>query len=312
MTNDMDNNTKVKQVKLDDTAIEEAGLTSYQVKQQLEERLLHEAFSTMELADESFPVYATHELDDSVLNEMIPTSEGEKELATFASFTSKEIPEEMTRKNGERYQSLMADIEHNDLGSVNQAVQEVLQQYDETDDVTVSLAGDLEEQEKLMNDILLAIGVALLLVYVVMAVQFNHFGHPFIVMAIIPITVIGVFVGLFITQAELNMMSGMGLIILIGIVLNNAILLIDRTNQLRKTGTPVIPALVEAGESRVRPILMTTLTTIGGMLPLALATGMSADYQAPMAIVIISGLLFSTLITLILIPAIYRLCSRGE
>src|SRR5699024_4780641 len=125
----------------------------------------------------------------------------------------------------------------------------------------------------------------------------------------LPISVTGVILGLFITQAELNMMSGMGIIILIGIVLNNAILLIDRTNQLRKDDVKVGAALIQAGRDRIRPIFMTTLTTIGGMLPLALATGMSADYQARMAIVIISGLLFSTLITLVLIPAIYRLCS---
>jgi len=106
------------------------------------------------------------------------------------------------------------------------------------------------------------------------------------------------------------MMSSMGIIILIGIVLNNAILLIDRINQLRNKGMTIIPALTNAREDRLRPIFMTTLTTIGGMLPFALATGLSSDYQTPMAIVIISGLLFSTMITLVLIPAIYRLSHR--
>lgn len=140
-----------------------------------------------------------------------------------------------------------------------------------------------------------------------MAVQFNHLGHPLIVMSIIPMTMVGVILGLFLTQRELSIMSGMGVVMLIGIVLNNAILLIDRTNALRKEGYTVPDALVEAGKNRIRPIFMTTLTTVGGMLPLALASGTSGNYQAPMATVIISGLLFATFITLLLIPAVYRL-----
>lgn len=309
MTND-NNDTTIQKIVLDEEAIKDAGLTTVQIKQYTEEQLLHEPISTLETAEETIPVYARQSSDESLLEETIPTIEGDKKLSTFVSLQNEQMPKEITRKNGERYVSLMADIEGEDLGAVNQEVQTVLENYSDETDVTVSIAGDLEEQQALMNDMLIAIGIAIFLVYVVMAVQFNHFGHPFIVMAIIPVTSIGVLLGLFITQAELNMMSGMGIIILIGIVLNNAILLIDRTNQLRKSGTPVVPALMEACDDRMRPIFMTTLTTIGGMLPLALATGMSADYQAPMAIVIISGLLFSTLITLILIPAIYRLCSR--
>lgn len=140
-----------------------------------------------------------------------------------------------------------------------------------------------------------------------MAVQFNNLAHPLVVMSIIPMTIVGVIAGLFITQRELSIMSGMGIVMLIGIVLNNAILLIDRTNQLRKEGYSVTEAIVAAGKDRIRPIFMTTLTTAGGMLPLALASGTSGNYQAPMATAIISGLLFATLITLVLIPAVYRI-----
>src|SRR5690625_2445499 len=102
-------------------------------------------------------------------------------------------------------------------------------------------------------------------------------------------------------------MSGIGVIMLVGIVLNNGILLIDRTRQLRNDGMDVNKAIIGAGKERIRPIFMTTLTTVGGMIPLALATGTSSDYQSPLAVVIISGLLFSTFITLILIPAVYFL-----
>src|SRR5699024_6566549 len=225
------------------------------------------------LDDENVPVYAQHEEPADVLDETMMTQDGEVALSEFASFETEQRVDEITRKNGERISSIMADIEGRDLSSVNNAIQDVLDGVDDEAAYSVSLAGDLEEQDQLMNDMLIAMAVALFLVYVVMAVQFNHFGHPIIVMAILPITVTGVILGLFITQAELNMMSGMGIIILIGIVLNNAILLIDRTNQLRKDDVKVGAALIQAGRDRIRPIFITTLTTIGGRLPLALATG---------------------------------------
>src|SRR5699024_1456093 len=128
---------------------------------------------------------------------------------------------------------------------------------------------------------------------------------PLIILCIIPLTVTGVIFGLFITQKELNILSAIGVIMLIGIVINNGILLIDRARQLRAEGYQSFDAIVLAGKERIRPIFMTTLTTVGGMLPLALATGASSDYQSPLAVVIISGLIFSTLITLILIPSLY-------
>ena len=163
----------------------------------------------------------------------------------------------------------------------------------------------------MVQDMVLILSISIFLVYLVMAVQFNHLGHPLIVMSVIPMTIVGVILGLFLTQQELSIMSGMGIIMLIGIVLNNAILLIDRTNQLRNEGFTVQEALVEAGKNRIRPILMTTLTTVGGMLPLAMASGESGNYQAPMATAIIAGLSFATLITLLLIPAVYCIFTRS-
>ncbi|MFB4165083.1 efflux RND transporter permease subunit [Alteribacillus sp. JSM 102045] len=133
------------------------------------------------------------------------------------------------------------------------------------------------------------------------------FNQPGTSYYVIPATIVGAVLGLLITQRELSIMSGTGVIMLIGIVLNNAILLIDRTNQIRRQQFSVTEALIEAGRNRIRPVLMTTLTTAGGMLPLVLASGTTGNYQASMAIVIISGLLFASLITLLLIPAAYRL-----
>lgn len=312
VTTDMDQFADIQSITFKKDAIKKAGMTETELREQLSTLSSSDPIGVVDWDQEIIPMYAKHQGPNDVLKEKMITSDGKVELATFISLQTERMPKQINRKNGERYFSLMADIDGEEPATVHAAVQKAIDTFNENElAYTASVAGDLEEQQELMNDMLLAMLIAIFLVYVVMAVQFNHFGHPLIVMATLPVTVIGVIIGLFLTQAELNMMSGMGIIILIGIVLNNAILLIDCTNQLRHAGTPIVPALIQAGEKRIRPIFMTTLTTIGGMLPLALATGMSADYQAPMAIVIISGLLFSTLITLILIPAIYRLCIRG-
>ena len=247
----------------------------------------------------------------ALLDLKIPTPSGEKRLSEFISLKSVENPNEISHKDGERYISISADIEGKDLGTINREVQKLMDSYDVPEGYSIAPAGDLEQQQEMVQDMVLILAISIFLVYLVMAVQFNHLGHPLIVMSVIPMTTVGVILGLFLTQQELSIMSGMGIIMLIGIVLNNAILLIDRTNQLRNEGYTVQEALVEAGKNRIRPILMTTLTTVGGMLPLALATGGSGNYQAPMATAIIAGLSFATLITLLLIPAVYRIFTRS-
>src|SRR5699024_3619003 len=206
-----------------------------------------------------------------------------------------------------RYISITADIEGQGLGTVHREINDVIQDLDIDQGYSVTVTGDLEEQQKAAQDLIIIFAISLFLVFVVMAIQFNSLKHPIIILFIIPLTITGVLIGLFISQKELNIMSGIGVIMLVGIVLNNGILLIDRVRQLRNKGLNVNEAIVNAGKERVRPIFMTTLTTVGGMLPLALATGTSSDYQSRLAVVIISGLLFSTFITLILIPVVYLL-----
>lgn len=312
---DMDQLSNVEYLSLEIDAIEEAGLNPTDVKYRLDI-----AFTEIPLDEltteqnEKIPMLAMwkEKIDSkkSVLDLKIPTTDGEKKLASFITLDTEKVPETISHQNGKRYISVLADTEGKDLGAINREVQNTIKDIDTEAGYTISLGGDLEEQQDLMMDLSFVFILSILLVYFVMAVQFNHFGQPLIVMAIIPVTLIGVILGLFLTQMELNMMSGMGIIMLVGIVLNNAILLIDRANQLRIKGKSTTEALLGAGKDRIRPIFMTTFTTAGGMLPLALASGQSANYQAPLATVIISGLLFSTLITLILIPAVFRLFSR--
>lgn len=304
--------TSIEQVvELKESAIDDAGLTPLQIRQFIEQAFLNMPIGEITVDEVNVPLVMKWDIStnqqESLLKLKVPTNDGEKELSSFVELTSVDTPNEISHSDGERFVTISADIKDKDLGAINRDVQSLIDDFETPTGYTVSVAGDLEAQQELIQDMLLILGIAIFLVYLVMAVQFNNLAHPIVVMSIIPMTVVGVVAGLFITQRELSVMSGMGIVMLIGIVLNNAILLIDRTNQLRREGHDVNESLVEAGKNRIRPIFMTTLTTAGGMLPLALASGTSGNYQAPMATAIISGLLFATIITLVLIPAVYRI-----
>lgn len=311
VTTAMDQTSNEEIIELNHSAINDAGITPQQVRHYISEAFLEVPLGEVSINEQSLaiktkwnePVVTKSDLFDI----KVTTAQGEQPLSEFVSINTVNVPTEITRADGERVVTINAEIEGTDLGTINRNVQEMISDLDVPSGYSVAIAGDLEAQQELIMDMLFVLAIAVFLVYLVMAVQFNHLGHPLIVMSVLPITIIGVIVGLFVTQQELSAMSAMGIVMLIGIVLNNAILLIDRTNQLRRTGVNTNESLIEAGKNRIRPIFMTSLTTAAGMLPLALATGSAGNYQAPMATVIISGLLFATFITLLLIPAVYRL-----
>ena len=151
-----------------------------------------------------------------------------------------------------------------------------------------------------------AILLAVFLVYLVMAATFESFLHPFLVLFTIPLALVGVVAGLLATGTTITVIVLIGTVMLVGIVVNNAIVLIDTINRIRRTGVAKRDAVVLAGHLRLRPILMTTLTTILGLLPMALAWGEGAELRSPLAITVASGLLLSTLLTLLVIPAAYQ------
>ncbi|HKK25146.1 MAG TPA: efflux RND transporter permease subunit, partial [Gracilimonas sp.] len=148
------------------------------------------------------------------------------------------------------------------------------------------------------------------LVYLVMASQFESLLHPFIILFTIPLALVGAILGLYITGTTISVVVFIGLILLAGIVVNNAIVLIDLINQMRMKGIEKLEAIKEGGKSRLRPILMTTMTTTLGLLPLAIGFGDGAELRAPMGITVIGGLLFSTLLTLVVIPVMYDILDR--
>ncbi len=172
---------------------------------------------------------------------------------------------------------------------------------------SVSLGGNYQEQKESFRSLMISLIMVVLLVYMVMAAQFESLKHPFVIMFSVPLAAIGVLWILFLTGTTFNMQSNMGCVMLAGIVVNNAILLVDQTNRLRDEKYAVVDALMEAGRRRLRPILMTTATTVLGLIPLAIGIGEGGEAQAPMARVVMGGLLSSTFITLVLVPVVYSL-----
>ncbi|MEX0775217.1 MAG: efflux RND transporter permease subunit [Phycisphaeraceae bacterium] len=217
-------------------------------------------------------------------------------------------PALIERKEQQRQVTVRANVSGRDLGSVAADVQERLANIPRPLGYDLLVAGNFEEQQEAFRELIVSLGLALTLVYMVLACQYESLRDPVIVMASVPLAAIGVLITLFLTNTTLNVQSYIGCIMLGGIVVNNAILLVDQAGQLRKNQAMTTrDAVAEAGRRRLRPILMTTLTTILGLLPLALGIGEGADAQAPLARAVVGGLISSTLITLVLIPVVYSL-----
>ncbi|MCH8538374.1 MAG: efflux RND transporter permease subunit, partial [Alkalimonas sp.] len=178
--------------------------------------------------------------------------------------------------------------------------------------VSAEVVGQSEEMSRAYHSLLMALLLAVFLVYLVMASQFENLLQPLLILFTVPLAGAGAVLGLWLTGTRISVIVFIGLIMLAGIVVNNAIVLIDRINQLRHSGFTVHDAIMAAGRSRLRPVLMTTLTTVLGLLPLALGSGDGSEIRAPMAITVIFGLLLSTLLTLVFIPVLYGTVSRDK
>jgi HAE1 family hydrophobic/amphiphilic exporter-1 len=245
---------------------------------------------------------------DEILNLTLTTASGDRvALRNLVQTESSRGPVLIDRKDQQRRVTVYANIAGRDLGSVASDVQTLLDQIPRPVGYDLTVAGNFEEQQEAFRELVISLVLALVLVYMVLACQYESFRDPLVVMFSVPLAAVGVLVTLFITQTTLNVQSYIGCIMLGGIVVNNAILLVDQAGRLVRTGMGTRHALTEAGRRRLRPILMTTLTTILGLLPLALGIGEGADAQAPLARAVVGGLIGSTLITLVLVPAVYSL-----
>lgn len=219
-------------------------------------------------------------------------------------------PAEIRRIDHQRVAIIEANLTSGSLRGAVQELQQLLEGLSLPPGISASVTGQSEEMEVSFASLQFALGLAVFLVYLVMASQFESLIQPFVILLSIPLAAIGAILGLFLTGSVINVVVLIGLIVLAGIVVNNAIVLIDRINQLRDDAHTARQAILEAARERLRPILMTSMTTILGLLPMALASGQGAELRAPLAITIIGGLLVSTLLTLFLIPVVYSLFDR--
>ncbi len=245
---------------------------------------------------------------DEILNLTLATGSGEAvTLRNVVRDMSGTGPVFIERKDQQRIAYVTANIANRDAGSVARDVQNRIYEIAIPVGYDIRVAGNYEEQKEAFHELVISLFLALVLVYMVLACQYESLKNPLIVMFSVPVAAVGVLVILFLTETTLNIQSYIGCIMLGGIAVNNAILLVDQAGKLAGKGTPVKEAVIEAGRRRLRPILMTTLTTIFGLLPLALGIGEGAEAQAPLARAVVGGLTGSTLITLVLIPVVYTL-----
>ncbi|MCZ8235880.1 MAG: efflux RND transporter permease subunit [Inhella sp.] len=221
-------------------------------------------------------------------------------------------PEVIRRQNLMRREAVIAGVDGRSLGEVSAEVDKLIQETQLPPGISFDVGGQSKEQAEAFAGLLSAMALAAIFIYIVLASQFGSFLQPIAIMASLPLALIGVMVALLAWGSTLNVFSMIGLVMLMGLVTKNAILLVDRANQMRKGGMAVAEALIEAGVTRMRPIVMTTAAMVFGMLPLALALNDGGEIQAPMGRAIIGGVITSTLLTLIVVPVLYSYLSREK
>jgi HAE1 family hydrophobic/amphiphilic exporter-1 len=234
-------------------------------------------------------------------------------LKTIADVKLAEGPSEIRRIGQKRAAVISANLSGRDMSAVAEDVAGVTRSTSLPLGTLAVIGGQQQEMARSMRSLTLAIALAIFLVYLVMAAQFESFLHPLVIMFSVPLGAIGVVFALFVTNTTVNVVAMIGIVMLAGIVVNNAIVLIDAVNQLRREeGYTKRDALIEAARSRLRPILMTTATTVLGLVPMAIGFGEGAELRTPLAITVIGGLSVATLLTLILIPVVYTLMDREK
>jgi HAE1 family hydrophobic/amphiphilic exporter-1 len=228
-------------------------------------------------------------------------------LADVAAVEKSTGPVTINRDDQTRAVTVTGEVVGRAVGTVNREIQRRLEGIKLPEGYSIKMGGEQEQMVEAFRDLILAFILAVILVYMVMAAQFESLVQPFVIMFTVPLALIGVVFALLVTARHFNMPAFIGVIMLAGIVVNNAIVLVDYINQLRHKGMSRTEAIIKAGPVRLRPILMTALTTILGLLPLALGLGEGGEMRAPMATAVIGGLTISTLLTLVVIPVVYTI-----
>ncbi len=307
------------QIRFDQERAAALGLTTRQLADVVVRKVRGDVATRYSFRDRKIDVLVRAQESDRASVESIrklivnPGSARAVTLDAVADVVSTTGPSEIHRADQVRVAVVSANLRDVDLGTAMQEVQEMVADQPLGAGIGMHIGGQGEELSDSVRSLLFAFGLAVFLVYLVMASQFESLLHPFVILFTIPLAMVGAVLALLLTRSPVSVVVFIGLILLVGLVVKNAIILIDKVNQLRESGVPKRDALVEGARSRLRPIIMTTLCTLFGFLPLALAFGEGAEVRSPMAITVIGGLLVSTLLTLVVIPVVYdRLDRRSD
>lgn len=299
------------------------GLTVAQIFQQISAGIKTENNATsLNIGANEYPLIVVNDKKDrldreSLRNYKIKGNKDNKEvevrLSDIASIKEEESLTSIKRERQVRNISVSASIDkdHN-IGLISKELDDKLKDYNLPDGYTIEMGGEKESMDSAFGDLVKMITLAILFIYLIMVAQFQSLLSPFIVLFTIPLAFTGGFLGLLVTNFEISMISMLGFLMLAGIVVNNGIVFVDYVNQLRLEGMNKKKALIIAGRTRIRPILMTALTTILGLSTLALGIGTGADMIQPMAIVTIGGLSYATILTLFVVPIMYDILNRKE
>ncbi len=300
----------------------EHGLTVAQVFQQMQAKLADAtSATTLETEIEEYNVYVKHAKDMELTRDLVRNLEldrtkqdGTKEkikLSDIARFESTQAPKSVNRTEQSRYIGVSAAIADGyNVGFVSEDVEEALKSYEMPSGYSYTMSGENETITDAMNQVYLMLILALIFMYLIMVAQFQSLLSPFIIMFTIPLAFTGGFFGLFMSNSEVSVIALIGFVMLSGIIVNNGIVLVDYINQLRAEGMEKKEAIMTAGRTRIRPVMMTALTTILALSTMAFSDDMGADMSKPMSIVTIGGLIYGTLLTLVVIPCIYDIFAR--
>jgi HAE1 family hydrophobic/amphiphilic exporter-1 len=307
------------QIVYDRDQLSRYGLNIQQVARQVRDAVKGYEATLYNLGDRRIPIVVRLQEEDrrrvSDVSEFLVNPGGERPipLSSVARVSLAEGPSEVRRVDGRRVALIRANVGVGSLGGAVEQVERALNdQVEWPSHMTFYVAGQSQEWNRSRGSLLLALALSVFLVYVIMAAQFESLIQPLVIMLTIPLAFLGTVVTLWFLDISMSVVVFLGMIMLAGIVVNNAIVLVDYINTLRHRGMERAEAIVTAGSVRLRPILMTTATTALGLTPMALGLGDGAEIRTPMAIAVISGLLASTLLTLLLIPSVYSMIDRAR
>ncbi len=304
------------QIRFDQERAGAMGLTTRQIADVVVKKVRGDVATRYSFRDRKIDVLVRAQVSDRASVEDIrrliinPGSSRPVMLSSVADVVETTGPSEIHRSDQVRVAIVSANLRDIDLGGAVREVEQIVREHPLGAGVGLHIGGQGEELSNSVRSLLMAFGLAVFLVYLVMASQFESLLHPFVILFTIPLALVGAILALLLTRSPVSVVVFIGLILLVGLVVKNAIILIDKVNQLREAGVAKREALVEGARSRLRPIVMTTMCTLFGFLPLALAFGDGAEVRSPMAITVIGGLLVSTLLTLVVIPVVYDLLDR--